>query len=756
MTSREQIEKKIEELVTMPSYIYVLCMMIITDLTCDLYNMSVENPHERILPNEFAILISMLFRNPIDLSYPPDAEVFMEYKSETYNLLKELHNTFIDGAMSPLLGNEIDSKTASTPLEAMFGASVEAMQYSGEGLYPFQYLDFLVKKYQYDEKYLAKQHGFKISTAKSQLEQIENIYKKKVSKVNFLNRKKLKQTIETDMKDKVQEEKDIYEFQHYLYQFNEIALDDQGLYLPFNKICQRILNILCLSPKDLEEYPELQEFMDKFEFNINKRQESDTISNLLQYKINPIFKLSDGAYFIPLLSELYRAIYESPFYWMEGDIEYRDTASKNRGLASERIIEDMLRPVFGQDYVYRSVKLRKGRNDVSDIDVLCVLEEYAIIVQIKSKKLTHLAQHGDFQCFQRDIKKAFQEAYEQGVKCRKGLFDDNVKLFDEQNQLITLTPSIKEAFILCITTENIASISSITQTHLKKSGDDPNPVMMSMFDLELFTHYLDNPFSFMLYMIKRTRLGSRIHALNEISVLAWHLKYSLNVPKEVTDLFIDQSCALNIDQDFLAFKSNNPSLRIKEKICTPIGSPSFIKLCSEIMNLDFPEKVDLIFTLYDLNDTNKDKLINRITEIKRMAKKDYQIHKLSMSFRSDQLNSGITYIASRKENFHELKEELRQLCEFYKYENKSDYWIGLGSFAEYDNFISFSYLDTLPWKYAQEMEEKLIYHKALKIKRESIKKKVGRNEKCPCGSGLKYKKCCGLCNIDNKTIDGGY
>jgi hypothetical protein len=26
---------------------------------------------------------------------------------------------------------------------------------------------------------------------------------------------------------------------------------------------------------------------------------------------------------------------------------------------------------------------------------------------------------------------------------------------------------------------------------------------------------------------------------------------------------------------------------------------------------------------------------------------------------------------------------------------------------------------------------------------ESRNKKVGRNEKCPCGSGLKYKKCCG-------------
>jgi len=24
------------------------------------------------------------------------------------------------------------------------------------------------------------------------------------------------------------------------------------------------------------------------------------------------------------------------------------------------------------------------------------------------------------------------------------------------------------------------------------------------------------------------------------------------------------------------------------------------------------------------------------------------------------------------------------------------------------------------------------------------KKKVGRNEPCPCGSGKKYKRCCGL------------
>jgi len=34
-------------------------------------------------------------------------------------------------------------------------------------------------------------------------------------------------------------------------------------------------------------------------------------------------------------------------------------------------------------------------------------------------------------------------------------------------------------------------------------------------------------------------------------------------------------------------------------------------------------------------------------------------------------------------------------------------------------------------------------NKIQETKTVNIKKKIGRNEPCPCGSGLKYKKCCG-------------
>ncbi|WP_175463967.1 SEC-C metal-binding domain-containing protein, partial [Vibrio cholerae] len=55
-----------------------------------------------------------------------------------------------------------------------------------------------------------------------------------------------------------------------------------------------------------------------------------------------------------------------------------------------------------------------------------------------------------------------------------------------------------------------------------------------------------------------------------------------------------------------------------------------------------------------------------------------------------------------------------------------------------------------PWAYDEDMEKaipKEIKNNTKKISPSDIQKKmkfkIGRNDKCPCGSGNKYKRCCG-------------
>ena len=62
----------------------------------------------------------------------------------------------------------------------------------------------------------------------------------------------------------------------------------------------------------------------------------------------------------------------------------------------------------------------------------------------------------------------------------------------------------------------------------------------------------------------------------------------------------------------------------------------------------------------------------------------------------------------------------------------------------------------MPKKKLEEKPSKEPEIKCLVFKKGTIKtNKIGRNEKCKCGSGKKYKKCCGKFDDLQKAINGG-
>jgi hypothetical protein len=107
---------------------------------------------------------------------------------------------------------------------------------------------------------------------------------------------------------------------------------------------------------------------------------------------------------------------------------------------------------------------------------------------------------------------------------------------------------------------------------------------------------------------------------------------------------------------------------------------------------------------------------------------------------------GITYTASYSQGIDALQNELSVYSNYHKYKTKADKWIGIASCVYRSNLVEVLDYNTNPWVKDEniEMEIKeleLINNPLFAIVPE--KKKIGRNEPCPCGSGIKYKFCHG-------------
>jgi hypothetical protein len=88
-----------------------------------------------------------------------------------------------------------------------------------------------------------------------------------------------------------------------------------------------------------------------------------------------------------------------------------------------------------------------------------------------------------------------------------------------------------------------------------------------------------------------------------------------------------------------------------------------------------------------------------------------------------------------------LSQDMYSLAESKKYILHADQWLSLGSIAGSPNLIDVAMYSKEPWKESADLEQLASTLKPGILQRSGGK--VGRNDPCKCGSGFKYKKCCG-------------
>jgi hypothetical protein len=703
----EEVLEKIEDLIKEPGFVFTLALILMRDLFFDPEDAADINWHDHLNFQEITFLVGLLVKNEINFEIPTE-EVSANRFEQVYQLFHELHQKHHEHFLARLKANleteprPRDLESAKEDYRRTFSAGnmmTEPIFYSGSGAYDFQYFEFAVGKYQNDEAWINQHMHISVPDMVRIARELKALHERK---------------------------------------FNTRPRKQPG---DFSSMCVAGLSIFCFDESDLLQFgaDTTRAFLKAFSLIPGKVNATLRLAGQYnQLQSRPIIQLPDGRYFLPVGFNLSEAIYESPFYWMNADSSYTSAASLHRGQFSEEATANILSAVFGSAHVYRDVEVQRMKGEiVTDIDVLAIVGNKAVVAQVKSKRLTELAKLGNEQRLADDFNLAVQEAYGQGLLCRQALIDRRNKLLIGGKE-IHLSESIDDVYILCVTLDHYPAVMHHADVLLKKQPDDPFPVALSIFDLDVLAFYLTDPFEFAYYLRQRILLGGYFKADTEMSLLGFHLKHKLFKGDEADFAVVGSDFAQLVDANFPVLRGSVPKTAAADKLRTEWKNEDFQDLVDQAKSTGEPRFTDAVFFLYDLAGKGADELIKTLKLLKRKSATDRQSHDARVLLSAGR--SGITILSEPLSAFT-LRKKLLALARMAKYKSKAHEWLALGFLATSANLVDAIAFSKAPWK-ADPVLEELATHLRGKVMTPAGKK-IGRNEPCPCGNGKKFKRCHG-------------
>ena len=730
MRETETVIKDLKDLINSKGYIYALCMILFEDFHINPEKLHEIDHRKSLSTNESSLLLGFLIQDVIDFSTPETPQDLIQLKQKTYELMEELHESFMITFLDKLKNSTDkthDRRNIREDMKEFFGKGdmlIEPIFYAGTGVYDFQYLEFLERKYKYDKEWLSGEKDFDITQVQNIVPKIKEILHEKSKKVRLYDLKEKLPVMIEDMKKKNPNEDwekhaktflPMMELHQYVDLFFEHVKEEEYLSIDeiredgWRSFYKSLIELFVVKISDFESNVNIEAFLNNFSITPEKGLNSQfqTIGNYNIINSHPIVQVGDDKYFVPITFLLFEAVYESPYYWMIDDKKYRDQAGKNRGNVGEEITYDYLSKVFGATRTFKSVKIttKKGQ-DVTDIDVFCLLGSKALCVQVKSKRLTALSRKGDDKALNVDFQGAVQDAYEQGMVSRRKILEKQAKFIDEAGKEIQLSEEIDEVYIMGITTENYPSLTHQSHVMLDKKNDDPFPIVLTIFDLELLTHYLDDPYDFLYYIKQRTSLMDYFKADEEMAFLGYHLDKKLSRIPKYDMVAIDIDFGKLIDRNYFPLKAGLEVSDDGDAIKKRWQSEKFDQLCNELKNSTDAKITDILFYLFDWSGDTRILLVDFIISTKQKSIDDGKIHNFSMPpDNSYSPRVGVTYFSLNSDDAEELRKRLLILCQVRKYKSKGDVWIGFGSLKSSPNMIDIVVFNDQNWEYDEELKK---------------------------------------------------
>lgn len=716
LRSEQEILADLAALCVKPGYVHALAYLCFRDnfilysgemVEADMQEMFAPS---RLIRTEINTLIGLMVKADINWALPTP-QTLQEYISTSEKLLEELHHSMSDPMLAGLT-KEVMASDAFAP----FGrgeALREPIFYSGESAYNFQYLDLAARKYAADAAWLQAHRGFTINDARTVAQAVEHVQLARFDE-SWEQMRKLHPDEWTMLPC-------------FAVTVAEVAAK-AGL---TPELMERVLNALALPA-------------DEHNSGFGTLQDFNAVS------ATPLLRMPNGEFLSLQSYTLVEALYDAPFYWMAQDKAYLPMLTKHRGDFTESFVAERLGLVFGRGRVYANIDIQETKaTRVGEIDVLVVWGDRAIVVQAKSKRLTIEARKGNDQVIRDDFKKSIQDAYDQAVQCAQCLGDKRFTLSAADGRKVVLPYELKEIYVFCVVSDHYPALSFQARQFLK-TATVPRvqpPLVMDVFTIDAMTEMLQSPLHFLSYINRRAIYADHLSASHELTILAYHLKQNLWINSEVDMMHLGDDFSAGLDIAMTVRRKGVSGAATPDGILTRFDGTTLGRVVRGIEARPEPATIDLGFLLLALSEDTVNDTSRAIDRLAARARTDGKHHDLTLGFESGE--TGLTVHFS-DDPVSIAGSRLQSYCERRKYKEKANHWFGLCMSPKGPN-VRFGISLAYPWTQSDAMDEAIRDMRpplpvaeglVTLLEGKSGRKKIGRNELCPCGSGLKYKKCC--------------
>ncbi len=648
----------IETVCQEPGYLLAYAAMVCENLFIPQHMIATVNWHDRLNENELSWILGVMMRNEWNLDVSPSEHSIKTHIATTWELMQELHSSLLP-TVNPHPDSENDTIDPQSPnlqaLQDWLDSGVrftEAIFYTELGAYDFQYLDFAKRRYVLDSEWIEAHLGTSIETLTEIAQRVTNLL---------------------SMRANQRESKSSFvEYCHHCVSILSFSKED--IFGDAQDIADCVLKMFSCTPGDVN-------------------QNFGTIGTYNAVHSHPLIHLDHNRYFLPLTYNFARAIYESPIYWMRNDANYYETAMSNRGSTTEGIAYDQLAKLCGPHNTFRNVKVQKGKTNLSEIDVLAICGNKAVIIQAKSKSLTELSRQGNSGSLKKDFEAAIQTAYVQGIVCRNALLSKNIRLKDENDQVFQLPIDIDDAYIICLTGDHYPAVLAQCSVYLQKQPSDPFPIALSLFDLDMLIFYLNDPFEFAYYLRQRSLFAEHFLADSELSLLGYHLCNKLSATEGFDISWVPNSYGQRIDAHFPFAAGHRVGHGAVGKLIFHWRSDAFNFLISQLKLTQEALVTDALFFLFDLDSEVSNKIVDKFEKLKENTRNASKRHSVSGQLVSNK--SGFTLMVYPKTMIN--VDEFLFIAMRRKYISRSDEWFALLGTEDRSPLFHAFFYDKNPW-----------------------------------------------------------